>query len=293
MGAKKAVRKANATRVAALTRENRILRGQLEFLAELAGVAPELSQIRRRADLANPASPVPDPPEEAAPQSTEDTLRPDTEGDASRPGAEAGSLDRVPAEQTTTSLTPGVEIQTPPASNLISVTAPVQGTNPAQDGGVPIEQRRIETDVRIDPDPLKASGPGIGGQGSDGTGFPWVIGARENARTAVRKPAPEDAMALRTMASLRLARLRVQAGLARGDDLSLGQEIASSRMPTPAIEHEISVLNKVATARPAPQQRTMARQASRPVPSLAPSLAPAYASVSAGGDLDDCSDIFE
>ena len=294
MGAKKAVRKAKTGKLASVARENRILRAQLQFVAEMAGIAPELDTIRRRADLANPGAPVPDPNQEPPTQSTEEVLAPDANGDASRPGAEGGSLDRVPAEQTTTALTPGVEIQTPPASNLVSVTAPIQGTNPAQDGGVPIAQRRVETDVRIDPDPLKASGPGLGGQGNEGTGFPWVISAREGQRTAARQPTPDEAAQLRTMASMRLARLRVTAGLARGDDLAIGQEIASSRMPTRDIEHEIAVLNRVATARPAPQG-PMRRTAARPAPSLsapAPSLAPAYASAGYGSDADDLADIF-
>jgi hypothetical protein len=292
MGAKKAVRKAGAGKLASLQRENRVLRAQLEFVAELAGVAPELARIRRQADLANPASPVPDPPQEPAPESTEQTLAPDTEGDVSRPGAEAGSLDRVPAEQVTTALTPGVEIQTPPAGNLVSVTAPIQGTNPAQDGGVPIEQRRIETDVRVDPDPLKASGPGIGGQGNDGAGFPWVISARERQHTAARQPAPQEAAQLRTMASMRLARLRVTAGMSRGDDLALAEQISSSTMPTRDIEHEIAVLNKVASAAPRPQP--VRRTAARSVPSLQagpPSLPPSYAM--AGSDMDDLGDLFE
>lgn len=294
MGAKKAVRQAKASRLAALTRENQILRGQVEFIAEMAGLSPHLATIRSRADLGNPGSPVPDPNQEPAPESTAEVLMPDTEGDASRPGAEGGSLDRVPAEQVTTALTPGVEIPTPPASNLISVTAPIQGTNPAQDGGVPIPQRRIETDVRIDPDPLKASGPGIGGQGNDGTGFPWVISARETQKTAARQPTADEAAQLRTMASMRLARLRVTAGISRGDDLALSQEIFASRAQTRDIEHEIAVLNQVAAARPPAAPRPMQRQASRPVPSLAsaPSLAPAYASVGGFQD-DDCSDIFD
>jgi hypothetical protein len=313
MGAKAAALEIQARHVAALVRENQILRAQLNFVAELAGVRPELDQIRRHADMNNPASPVPDPPEEPPSETTEETLAPDANGDASRPGAEPGSLTRVPAEQMTTSMTPGVEIQTPPASNLVSVTAPVQGTNPDQDGGVPIEQRRIETDVRVNPNPLAAEGPGIGGMGNDGTAFPWMLDARgeqgtrsqpnENPaarqktdRTASLQPpaSAEDRSGARTMASIRLARLRVHAGLARGDELVLGTQIErDATLSTPAIEHEIGILQQVAAARPPERARPMARQAARSAPSLAPSMAPVYASVSAAGDGDDCSDIFE
>ena len=287
-----------ARQIAGLQRENRILRAQLHFIAELAGVRGELEQIRRQADLANPASPVPDPPEEAPSETTEMALAPDTNADANRPGAEAGSLTRVPAEQVTTPLTPGVEIQTPPASNLVSVTAPVQGTNPSQDGGVPIEQRRIETDVRINPNPLAAEGPGLGGVGNDGTAFPWLLNAGDGQpvqqkAAGLRPPAnAEEASGLRTMSSIRLARLRVQAGLAQGDELTIGQQIErDGSMTQPVINHEIAVLSKVAQR---PQAAPMRRQAAaRPAPSLAPQLAPVYASVSsAGSEADELADLF-
>lgn len=286
-----------ARKVAALDRENRILRAQLHFIADLAGVRGELEQIRRQADLANPASPVPDPPQEPAVESTEQALAPDTNGDPSRPGAEAGSLTRVPAEQVTTPLTPGVEIQTPPASNLVSVTAPIQGTNPSQDGGVPIQQRRIETDVRVNPNPLAAEGPGLGGVGNDGTAFPWLLDARDGGEgqqkaAGLRPPAnAQEAAGLRTMASMRLGRMRVQAGLARGDELTVGATIeADASLSTHDISREIEILSSVAQRAP---QRPMQRQAAaRPAPSLAPALAPVYASVASGHDGDDLADIF-
>jgi hypothetical protein len=285
-----------ARKMAAMERDLQIMRAQLHFVAELAGVRPELEQIRRQADLANPASPVPDPPEEAAVESTEQALAPDTNGDANRPGAEAGSLTRVPAEQVTTPLKPGVEIQTPPASNLISVTAPVQGTNPSQDGGVPIEQRRIETDVRVNPDPLAASGPGLGGVGNDGTAFPWMLDARDNQQASggqQKAASAKDTGAIRTMASMRLGRLRVQAGLARGDELTVGAQIeADASLSVHDIEREITVIGQMAQRAP---QRPMQRQAAaRPAPSLAPALAPVYASVASGHDGgDDLFDIFD
>jgi hypothetical protein len=216
--------------------------------------------------------------------------------DPSRPGTTPGSLSAVPAEQTTTAITPGVEIPTPPAKQLVDVTAPVQGTNPSQDGGVPIEQRRIETDVRVDPDPLKASGPGIGGAGNDGTAFPWTIAARE---TVAGPASAEDERGARTFASIRLARLRVTAGLARGDELEVGGAIErDARLSLRDIEHEIDTLSQVAkTAAQAPQRypRGMApRQAARSAPSFAQVPVPAMA-MTAGvvpGDAGDDSDLF-
>jgi hypothetical protein len=297
MGNISGIDKVAARHVAALERENRILRAQLHFIADLAGVRGELEQIRRQADLANPASPVPDPPEEGPSETTEEALAPDTNADANRPGAEAGSLTRVPAEQVTTPMTPGVEIQTPPASNLVSVTAPVQGTNPSQDGGVPIEQRRIETDVRVNPNPLAAEGPGIGGVGNDGTAFPWLLNAGDGQpiqqAASLRPPAnAQEASGLRTMSSIRLARMRVQAGLAQGDELTVGQLIErDSSLTQPMINREIEILSKVAQR---PAAAPMRRQAAaRPAPSLAPNLAPVYASASsASSEADDLADLF-
>jgi hypothetical protein len=280
-----------ARKIASQDRELQILRAQLHFVADLAGVRGELEKIRRQADLANPGSPVPDPPEEAAPETTEQALAPDAMGDASRPGAEAQSLTRVPAEQTTTAITPGVEIQTPPASNLVSVTAPVQGTNPSQDGGVPIEQRRIETDVRIDPNPLKAEGPGLGGAGNNGTAFPWMLDARDGEGQQ-KAASAEDQSGRRTMASIRLARLRVTAGLAQGDDLTVGAGIErDASISVRDIEKEIEVLSRVAMRAPQPIRRTAAQ---RPAPSLQPAMAgaPHYASVAASSEADDLGDLF-
>jgi rubrerythrin len=304
--AKEAAAAAGIQRQAALERENRVLRAQLAMLASLAGVGPEMDAIRRQADMMNPASPVPDPPEQPATQSTEEALQAGSAhadggqqgtapmggghavDDVSRPGTTPGSVTNVPAVATTTPLTPGEEVPVSPATNLVDVTAPVQGTNPAQDGGVPLDQRRIETDVRIDPDPLKASGPGIGGQGDDGTAYPWILGEQQGQQKAASL---QDQSAERTFAAIRLARLRVQAGLDQGDELAVAAGIEKDAALTmPVLTREIETLSRVASA---PPRRTgQQRTASRP-PSLAPSGAPmmAYASA-ASTDAGDAEDIF-
>jgi hypothetical protein len=302
------VKAAQDNAVAELRRENALLRSQLQFIAELAGVGPELDEIRRQADLANPAQPVPDPPQEPPTSTTEEALATGaptgggsgtargpghTEDDPSRPGTTPGSLTAVPAEQTTTALTPGVEIPTAPANQLVDVTAPVTGTNPSQDGGVPVEQRRIETDVRVNQNPLAAQGPGIGGQGNDGTAFPWTIGARQ----VLDGPAtPEDERGARTMASIRLARLQVQAGLARGDELEVGSAIEqNASLSLRDIEHEIDTITRMAraTAQAQPRYpRGMApRQAAKAAPSFAGPPAPVMA-MTAAADGGDDSDLF-
>jgi rubrerythrin len=290
-----AVAQAQARHIAALTADNEVLTAQLAFLARAAGADQHLAAIRaqvmqRHADVLNPASPVPDPPEAPATETTEQALNPETMDDPSRPGTTPGSVGGVPAAQTTTAITPGVEIQTPPATNLIDVTAPVQGTNPSQDGGVPLEQRRIETDVRIDPDPLKAHGPGIGGQGDNGAAFPWLLGQGQGGQQ--KAASLQDQAATRTFASIRLAKLRVTAGLAQGDELAVAASIErDAALPDALIEHEIRTLSAVAPRQPAP--RPQQRTATRSAPSLASVGAAHYASAASAslGGSDD-SDLF-
>jgi hypothetical protein len=300
-----ALMQAQARRIAEQSAMIEALSAQLRYLASAAGVGRELDEVgrrvmRRHADIMNPASPVPDPPEGPPSETTEQALMPEAMDDPSRPGATPGANSRVPAAQTTTAITPGVEMQTPPATNLVDVTAPVQGTNPSQDGGVPIEQRRIETDVRIDPDPLKAHGPGIGGQGDNGAAFPWMLDARmpdqggqpgQGQRAASLHSQPGEAeSSRRTFGAIRLARLRVQAGLAQGDELAVAERIErDASLSTAMIEHDISTLEQVgAVARP---QAPLQRQAARSAPSLASVGAASQYAPAAADDLDG-SDLF-
>lgn len=304
-----AIAQAQAHRIAQLTAENEALAAQLSFLARAAGCDRQLAQIRqavlrKHADVLNPASPVPDPPQAPATESTEQALMPAAQDDPSRPGTTPGANAGVPAAMTTTSITPGVEMQTAPASQLVDVTAPVTGTNPSQDGGVPISQRRIETDVRIDPDPLKAHGPGIGGMGDNGAAFPWLLDAQQpqqgqgqpQQRAAARQPAgvmPGEAeSSRRTFASIRLAKLRITAGLAQGEELAVAERIEKDAgLPTVMIEHEIGVLSRIPqhVAAPRPMQRAAARQA----PSLASvGASAAYAPAAYYDDIDG-SDLFD
>jgi len=303
-----AIAQAQAGRIAELSARNEVLTAQLSFLARAAGADQHLAAIerdvmRRHADMLNPASPVPDPPEAPATESTEQALQPEAQDDPSRPGTTPGSVTHVPAEQTTTSITPGVEIQTPPATNLTDVTAPVTGTNPAQDGGVPIEQRRIETDVRVNPDPLAAHGPGIGGEGDNGAAFPWLLqdgqhgpGQKAASRqvqgyTMQTSNGGEEAAAARTFGAIRLARLRVQAGLAQGDELAVAERIErDAGMSGAMIEHEIKVLASI--PRQAAPRAPMPRQAARQAPSLASVGAAAHYAPAAVTDDLDGSDIF-
>jgi hypothetical protein len=298
-----------------LRRENAGLHAGLAFIASLAGVTEELDAVLKQADLANPAQPVDDPPQGPPVQTTEEALQTGaptgsgnglrrgpghTEDDPSRPGATPGSMTAVPAEATTTAITPGADLPTPPANQLVDVTAPVQGTNPSQDGGVPIEQRRIETDVRVNPNPLAAQGPGIGGQGNDGTAFPWTIAARETLQSTAAM-SPEDERGARTFAAIRLAKLRITAGLVRGDELELATHIErDAALSLHDIEREIQTLGQVSKAAAVAQAqprypRTMApRTAARTAPSFSGEPAPMMAMTAGatGYDSDD-GDLFD
>lgn len=299
-----ALAQAQARRIAELSAQNEVLSAQLRYLASAAGVDRELAEVgrqvmRRHADILNPASPVPDPPQGPPSQTTEEALQPESMDNPGRPGTTPGANSRVPAQQTTTAITPGVEMQTPPATNLIDVTQPIQGTNPSQDGGVPLEQRRIETDVRIDPDPLKAHGPGIGGQGGNGAAFPWILdaqGGQPTQQSQVKAASLSEAEASRrTFASIRLAKLRVQAGLDQGEELAVAERIErTGSLPTAMIEHEISTLEQLGrSGYGRPQQgRPVQRTAARQIPSLASVGASMQYAPAVADDLD-ASDLFD
>jgi hypothetical protein len=278
--------KATEAAVAALTQKVAVLEQQNAYLAQLAGVAPQFQEIRRRADLNNPASPIPDPGSAPAPESTEQALQSATNDNVQNPGETPGSVQGVPAELTTTPLAPGEVLDTPPATNLIDVTAPTAGTETQ----LPLNQTRIETDVRVDPDPLKASGPGVGGAGNDGTAFPWTMSSAQQQ---------EAVSANRTMASIRLAKLRITAGMQRGDELAVAAQIETDRaLSNEMIAHEINTLAMVTRAnagrqgRPSnlvPRSAGAAPGVQRTVPSLAPEpvIAATYSQPVGMDDLAD------
>lgn len=269
---------AQQTVIEGLTRKVSALEAQNEFLAKLAGVEEQFAAIKRQADINNPAAPIPDPPEEQAPESTEEALAPAANDNVQSPGETPGSVAHVPATQTDVPMQPGVTLPTTPANQLIDVTAPVAGTNT---GEVPLEQRRIETDVRIGEDPLRASGPGVGGLGNDGTAFPWTMSSKDGQALAAN----------RTMASLRLARLQIQAGLATGDEFAIATTIEkNAKMSDEVIANSIQTLEALA-ARAAKQARPAglvprAASGNRSAPSMA-SLAPATAAYSEDGADED------
>lgn len=254
-----------------LREENSRLRNAVETIARYAGLTHIV------ADVLNPASPVPDPAEEAPVQSTEEALATATHDDPRNLGAVPGANEHVPADATTTALEPGETIPTQPFNKLIDVTAPVAGT-PTH---VPYEQTKIEVDVRVgDPDDPNPAFPLQG---------PFAGEANTGAAS------PDKRAASRTFKAIKLARLRKAAGVEDGDELEVTATIESDASLTDAmIDHEIAILSRVkatASARPQPPRGLVPRTAGvqRTVPSLAPSqesLGQTVASVTDHDTLD-------
>lgn len=269
---------------------------QLHYLAKVAGVSKEFEAIKatgmkKIADIMNPAQPIPDPPAQGPTETTEQAEAPKTFDDPRNPGLTPGSTDGVPAQQVDSPLNPGVTLPTAPFNNLVDVTAPVAGT----EEHVPLDQTKIETDVRVG-DPMAGAGT------PQGTAFPLTGPfAADGAASANTVTSPGMQ---RTMASIRLAKLRKSAGLLEGDTdelvVAAGIEKDAS-LSDAVIEHEISTLTNISKAAartpgrrpqggPIPKQASGARRA----PSLVGADAGLTATAAAGSgyDPDDASDLF-
>lgn len=274
-----------AKRNSSLERENAILGLQLAYVARLAGVTKELDAIRRQADIENPAQPVPNPGSQPATESTEEAMAPAAYDNPNSIGQTPGATQGVPAAATDVPMTPGESLPTAPFNNLTDVSAPVAGTETQ----LPLNQTRIETDVRVgdpmNPETAFPLNPAFGPSQQQGTTPP---AQGEMNQTAGRN---------RTLASLRLARLRVAAGLAHGDDLVVAATIEQDRtnMPDSSIRHEIATLSQVVKAaskqsRPAglvPRAASSAQGVQRTMPSLVTQPAPITSVAGAVGMSDD------
>jgi hypothetical protein len=262
-----------------LARENAILRLQLGYVSSLAGVSKQVEAIRKRADIENPAQPVDNPPSEGPFETTEQSVQPEAFDDVRNPGLTPGSVGGVPAETTDVALNPGETLPTSPFNQLENVQAPVQGTETQ----LPLDQTRIETDVRVG-DPMN---PEIA--------FPWDIS--QNQSNASKHVAGKGN---RTIASIQLARLQIQAGLSQEtNDLALGAQIEASKVSDAEIASVINTLanvQKVAARGQARPANLVPRSASvrRTTPSLAgDSGLAAVAQVGAVSDDTADSDLFD
>lgn len=228
--------------------------GQIEMLARgIEALANALGPdfvsrvtvaMHRHADVQNPAQPVPEPPAEPAPHTTQEAKTPEAFADVTAPGLVPGSTQDVAADVTSTVYTPGQDVPSPAVKQLVDVTRPVDGTQ----GPQPLGDVKTLTDVRVG-DPMNPQ-----------TAFPLRGDFAQAQRTAAADPSR------RTMASLRLARLRIEAGTAENTDEFVETAlIEKSASTTEQIENEISTLDGVKTAA---HRRVAARN-----PSLVPRTA--------------------
>lgn len=138
--------------------------GIIDYVAKLAGISKQVTAIRKKADVLNPAQPIPDPNPVAPSETTQEAATPEAYDDVRNPGATPGSLTHVPAETTTVALQPGEDLPTQPFNQLVDVQAPVENTSTQ----LPLNQTRIETDVRVG-DPMNQE-----------IAYPWTMGGNQS-----------------------------------------------------------------------------------------------------------------
>lgn len=227
--------------------------------AEINRLRQENAALRRRADVENPAQPVPEPAASAPSQSTADTRAADTTTEVTTPGS---AMTDVAPDATTEVTTPGAALTDVAPDATTEVTSPVSGSEtPSYDDMV----------TKIDP----VAGTPADNSPAFSQDNSWVQSSLSQQITA------------RNFATIRLARLRIQAGLAEGDDLVLAQQIMASKMSDEALRTEISTLASVAQ-RQAAQRPARRTTAARNVPSLVTAAAPSFGPTpSMGIDSDE------
>lgn len=243
--------------------QKRIERTEAAILAlgELAGAGnhPAFVALRKNADEGNPAQPVPAPASEAPAATTQETLGDLSDADVTTPGTT--NLTDVSPDATTSLQDNGVVLDEPLDLNEQDPTRPVSGTESQR----PLSETKIETDVRA-PAPPNAGDTMFPLQGPM---------AQPAGRAANRNPSEP-----RQIAAIRLARLRIQAGIAQAaDDLALAAAIASSPIDDASLAAEVRTLEAVIQANP--------RQAAGPAGQrVATRSTPSLASVTAGANED-------
>lgn len=234
---------------------------QIDYIGKVSGLDRHLASIVRKADADNPSQPVAPGSGAQGPgvMNTEDAREPDATADVMAPGAVDGANNDVAADAVTDVNAPGGVMPATPPADVALVTAPVAGTDDLgnEDGG------KTYTDIRIK-DPAS---------GDQSVMNPWTLGTKTQGRF---------------VAALRLARLRVQAGVeAEGtDDVIAAQAIADSDMSDEALDAQVEALSKVqsSTGRSA-KQNLVPRAANRVVPQFAPGLSTQASATVDDGDL--------
>jgi hypothetical protein len=191
--------------------------GGLLALADLAGAGDHVkTAMRMTADENNPAQPEPSKGSEAPKVTTEQARQPmsqdslDNKGEAPQTNTAPDATENVQSKNTTV-LDPTLDLNEVDVQKLDpSVQSPPTGT----DAHAPVDVRAETGD-------------------NTSTMFPWTLSSARN----------------RVFASLRLARLQIQAGIVEGDDFSLGEKIASDTSITDeSIEQQVQTLSSVLNA---------------------------------------------
>lgn len=218
-----------------LQRRTASLEAQVMELARLAGADAHIAKLVVKADVDNPAQPWPSPGAEAPEETTEEALAGDSTNpvkrdqpaggnptDLNTPGAVPGATD-VAADATTTVDSIGTDVNTPAFNEDQDVTKPVAGTEER----APIDQVRIETDVRTR-------------EGDYSNAFPIEPDggfAEQKSTTSLGSV---------RVAALRLAKLRMQAGIADSDDeIVVMSAIEATGASDEVLEAEIKTLSQV------------------------------------------------
>lgn len=216
---------------------------------ELVGQV-KVAMIRKRADEQNPAQPVPEPAPEPATSTTAEAEAPEVMTNVTIPGLVPGSTNDVAANAVSTAYTPGMDIASPVVHNLVDPTRPVDGTQ----GPRPVSETITHPEVRV------------GNPMNPQTAYP-LTGPFANAQ----RTAAQDADATTTMAALRLARLKIAAGVEQGEDIALAQRIASSS-DLATIQHDINTYTEIG-------QKAAARRAQGPAQAAPRGVVPRTAGV--------------
>lgn len=218
--------------IAAQQRQIQNLRAVTRVVCQAAGIDqhPRIAALLKQADEDNPAQPIPEPGAQAPSATTSETMNSGTDADVNAPGGVPGQMDVAPDATTdpTSIDTPAANVT---ADDNVDVTAPVEGTTEQR----PIGETRTETDTH-NGTPDQGSWPSDGTWGETPAG---TVGSRSEPRT---------------IAALRLARLRIATGIAQGDDLGIATAIANSRVTDAAMQVEIEALAKVSGVRQRPGQ---------------------------------------
>lgn len=241
--------------IESLRSQNRALISAVGTLAVAAGVGahPKFAGIVRAAGLKvadadnNDGDSVGGTPA----TTTEEARKPDSTDDVENVGATSGDAnDGVTPEGVTDVNNSDVVANPPVLDNLQDATQPVSGTD------------------SVDP---KASDQGANkvnvGTPSNDT-FDGPAFQSQSSRGSEQE---------RFVASMRLARLRISAGLEQGEDLALGQKIAAGKETLGEINAQVSALSAVASRSaqaPTSEQarRLVPRAASRGVQRTSPSM---------------------